>query len=76
MCEGPAVGLDTGLGGGGGGVGVEVFGVGEVGQGDSGAVRGTEVQRDIVDVVVAVVFSVARGEGVAESDEVTGACIG
>ena len=73
VCEGPAGNRDTGLGGGGGGVGVEVLREWEVCGRDGGAVRGTDLEVDIVDVVVAVVAGVAGGENVAESDEVTGA---
>ena len=49
VCEGPAVGLDHGLGGGGGGVGVEVLRVGEVGGGDGAACDGVGGDDDVVD---------------------------
>ena len=74
--EGPAGRLDAGLGGGGRGVGVEVLGVGEVGDRDAGARCGTVVEHQVVDVVDAVVASLAGGEDVAEGDVATGPCVG
>ena len=50
----PAGRLDAGLGCGGGSVGVEVVGVGEVGRTDDTG-RGVDRERDVVDVVAAVV---------------------
>ena len=75
MREGPAVGFNAGLGSGGRSVGVEVVGVGEVCRGDSSA-GGREAEHQIVDVVDAVVASLAIGKDVAEGNVVSVARVG
>ena len=70
MCESPAWNLHTSLGGGVGGITIEVVGIRQVGCRKSAGRAGTQRERDVVDVVTAVVVGVARSEDVFEGDVV------